>query len=167
MGEVRWPKAPAGATVIIGVGNLLLQDEGVGIHAIQELQRRALPPEVEVVDGGVAGMRLLDFLQGAARVLLIDAADMNLPPGTVFRFTPEEVRAGAKEVRFSTHDLGLLEVLELAKALGQCPEEVIIIGVQPKEIAWGTELTPEVQAAVPKVIEAVLREIDPKREQKA
>jgi len=150
---------PAGKIVIIGVGNLLLKDEGVGVHVAQELQKKDLPSAVEVHDGGVAGIGLIDFFPGASKVLLIDAADMNLDPGAIVRFTPEEVLSEKGGPGFSAHDVGLPEVLELAKALGNCPPEVAIFGIQPKEISWGTELSPEVQASVPKVIETVLNEV--------
>jgi hydrogenase maturation protease len=150
-----------GKTVIIGVGNLLLKDEGVGVHAVRELRQKAFPAGVEVLDGGVAGIGLLDFFPGAQKLVLIDAADMNLAPGTVVRFTPEEIRSRPGGPRFSAHDVGLLEVLELASALGQSPPEVVIIGVQPGEISWGTDLTPEVQGSLPRVVEMVLKEVNP------
>ena len=150
---------PAGKIVIIGVGNLLLKDEGVGVHVAQELQKKSLSSAVEIHDGGLAGIGLLDFFPGASKVLLIDAAEMNLEAGAVVRFTPEEVAGKVSGPRFSAHDIGLLEVLDLAGALGQCPPEVVIFGIQPKEISWGTELSPEVQASISKVTEAVLREI--------
>ena len=146
--------------VIIGVGNLLLGDEGVGVHAVRELKKKALPQGVEVLDGGVAGIGLLDLFQGARKLVLIDAADMSLAPGALVRFTPDDIRSQTKIPKFSAHDVGVLEVLELARALGQCPPEVVIIGVQPKEISWGMDLTPEVQASLPRVMEAVLKEID-------
>jgi len=150
----------AGRIVVIGVGNLLLGDEGVGVHAVRELKKRALPPGVEVLDAGVAGIGLLDLFQGAEKVLLIDAADMNRPPGTVVRFTPDDIQSQGENPRFSAHDVGLLEVLQLAKALGKSPPQVVIVGVQPKEISWRMDLTPEIQAALPKVVEAVLKELD-------
>ena len=145
--------------VVLGVGNVLLKDEGVGVHVAQELQKKSLPAAVESHDGGVAGIGLLDFFPGASKVLLIDAAEMDLEAGAVVRFTPEEVVGKVSGPRFSAHDIGLLEVLELARALDQCPPEVVIFGIQPKEISWGTDLSPEVRAAIPKVMEAVLREI--------
>ena len=138
---------------------MLLKDEGVGGHVVQELQKKSLPSAVEVHDGGVAGIGLLDYFPGASKVLLIDAAEMNLEAGAVVRFTPEEVAGNPGGPRFSSHDIGLLEVLELARALDQCPPEVVIFGIQPKEISWGMELSPEVRASIPKVTEAVLREI--------
>jgi len=152
---------PPGARIlVIGVGNLLLKDEGLGIHVVRELQKKEFPPGVEAIEGGLTGISLIDFFQGSRKVVLIDAADMNLAPGTVVRFTPEEIRSPSRNPKFSAHDLGLLEVLELAKALGQCPPEVVIIGVQPKEISWGTDLTPELRASLPRVLKAVLKEID-------
>ena len=145
--------------LIIGVGNLLLKDEGVGVQVARQLQKRALPPEVEVCDGGVGGIGLLDYFRRTSKLLLIDAAEMNLKPGAVVRFTPREVKDSGHRVKFSTHDVGLAEVLKLAEALGLCPEEVVIIGIQPKEIAWGEELSPAVQASLPGVVEMVMKEI--------
>lgn len=145
--------------VIIGVGNLLLKDEGLGIHAAQELQKKDLPSGVEVIDGGVSGLGLLDLFEGASKLVLIDAAEMKLKPGTVVRFSPENVKDLAGGGKFSAHDVGLMEVLDLARALGRCPEEVVILGIQPKEISWGTDLSPEVEAAIPRVVEMVMKEI--------
>jgi hydrogenase maturation protease len=84
---------------------------------------------------------------------------MNLTAGALVRFTPEEVAGRIEGPRFSAHDIGLLEVLELARALDQSPPQVVIFGIQPKEISWGTELSPEVQAAIPKVTDLILKEI--------
>jgi hydrogenase maturation protease len=151
----------AGKTVIIGIGNPLLKDEGVGIHAVRELREKALPAGVEVLDGGTAGIGLLDFFPGARKVIFVDAAEMNLSPGTVVRFTAGEIRSQPGKAKFSAHEVGLLEVLEIAGALGQSPSEVVIIGVQPKEISWGTDLTPEVHGSLPRVIEMVLKEVKP------
>ncbi len=150
----------SGKIVIIGVGNLLLRDEGVGVHVAQELHKRGLPSGVEVHDGGVAGIGLLNFFEGASKVLLIDAADMNLDAGVVVRFTPEEVARKMDRPKFSAHEVGVLEVLDLAKALDQCPPEVVIFGIQPKEINWGRDLSPEIQASIPRAVEAVWEEID-------
>ncbi len=153
------PKKEPAKIVVVGVGNLLLKDEGVGVHIVRELQRMSLPAEVEVRDGGVGGIDLLDSLERASHAVLVDAAEMGLEPGTVRRFKPDEVRPGADAPRFSSHDLGLPEVLKLAQELGRSPEEVIIIGIQPKEITWSTELSPEIQAAVPEAIDKILAEI--------
>jgi len=159
MGDELSRDQRAAKIIVIGVGNLLLKDEGVGIHVAQELQKRVLPREVEVIDGGVAGIGLLDYFRQSSKVLLIDAADMNLNPGAVVRFSPQDIRDQARSRKLSAHDVGVLEVLELAKSLGEYPPEVVIFGIQPKEIAWGTDLSPEIEAALPEVIEAILKEI--------
>jgi hydrogenase maturation protease len=145
--------------LIIGVGNLLLKDEGVGVHVARELQKRSLPAGVEVYDGGVGGIGLLDYFREASRLVLIDAAEMRLKPGTVLRFIPEDVEDFGSAVKFSIHDVGLAEVLKLARALGICPEDVVIFGIQPKEISWGEELSAEIQAALSQVVEMVMKEI--------
>ena len=114
--------ARTGKVAVIGVGNLLLKDEGVGIHVVRELQKNGLPERVKIIDGGLGGMGLLDFFQEASKVLLVDAADMNLKIGAVVRFTPDEVRGRSiSRPRFSAHDLDLLDVLELARELKRCP----------------------------------------------
>lgn len=155
------PKGDSRKMVIIGVGNLLLKDEGVGVHAARELKTGILPEGVEVLDGAVAGLGLLEFFGTADKIVLIDAVDMNLPPGTVVRFTPGELEAVGDGPKFSLHEVGLPEVLEIARLTDRHPAEVVIIGIQPKEISWGMDLTPEVQASIPEVMEAVRKEIEP------
>lgn len=146
--------------LVIGVGNLLLRDEGVGIHIIKELQKRKLPPQVEVFDGGVGGFDLLHYFRHAEKVLLIDAAEMGLEPGAVVRLDPEQLSRHAKGHPFSAHEIGLAEVLELGRALTNDSLKIVIFGIQPKEISWGMELSPEVAAVIPQVITAVFQEIN-------
>ncbi len=144
-------------TVIIGVGNLILKDEGVGVHAVRELEKIELPFGVELIDGGVATMDLLSVIQEAERIIVIDALKVGGEPGTVYRVIPEDL-IHETEKFLSLHQVGLLDVLGMARQLGG-HGEVVIIGVEPKEISWGTGLTPEVQAKLPKVIEIVLKEL--------
>jgi len=142
--------------LIIGVGNLILRDEGIGVHAVRALERKTLPPQVEVIDGGTATIELLPAIQAAERIIVIDALRGGGLPGTIYRVSPEDLMVDAERL-LSLHQVGLLEVLGMARQLGGNPE-VVIIGVEPKEIAWGMELTPEVETKLPKVIEAVLSE---------
>lgn len=102
-------------------------------------------------------MELLPILQEADRVVVIDAVKGGGAPGTLYRVTPKELM-GEGERPLSLHQVGLLEVLQMARQLGS-QAEVVIIGVEPKEISWGMELTPEVQQKLPRVVEAVLREL--------
>lgn len=151
-----------GKTVVIGIGNILLKDEGVGVHAVRALQEEGLPPDVEVIDGGTATMELLSILQEADRVVVIDAVKGGGAPGTLYRVTPKELMGGG-ERPLSLHQVGLLEVLQMARQLGS-QAEVVIIGVEPKEISWGMELTPEVEQKLPRVVEIVLKELGTVRE---
>ena len=143
--------------VIIGIGNLILRDEGVGVHAVRELEGRELPPGIEVIDGGTATMELLPVFQEAERIIVIDALKGEGKPGTIYRLTPDDLM-GETERPLSLHQVGLLEVLGMARQLGGEPD-VVIIGIEPKEISWGMELTPEVEAKLPRVIEAVFEEL--------
>lgn len=143
--------------VIIGVGNLILRDEGVGVHAVRELREKNLPPQVEVIDGGTATMDLLPVIRDAERIIVIDALKGGGEPGTIYRVTPDDLLCDTEQP-LSLHQTGLLEVLGMARQLGGDPQ-VVIIGVEPKEIAWGMELTPEVEAKLPRVIETVLEEL--------
>ena len=143
--------------IIIGIGNLILRDEGVGVHAVRALEGRELPPGVEVIDGGTATMELLPVFQEAERIIVIDALRGGAQPGTIYRLSPDDLM-GETERPLSLHQVGLLEVLGMARQLGGDPA-VVIIGVEPKKISWGMELTPEVEARLPRVIDAVFEEL--------
>lgn len=145
--------------LVLGVGNLLLGDEGVGIHAVRELEKRALPPQVDVVDGGTAGLNLLDLMKGYERVIIVDAVDAGEEPGTILRFTPQEVASDAQALPLSLHQTEILKVLELATYLGRPLPPIIIYGIQPQAMDWSTELSPALQARLSKLVDAVLREI--------
>lgn len=143
--------------IILGVGNLLLKDEGLGVHVVKEMENRKLPPGVEVIDGGTATMDLLSIIYESERIIVIDALTSGGEPGTIYRVVPEDLMTET-ERPLSLHQVGLLEVLGMAEQLGG-HGKVVIIGVEPKEISWGTELTVEVEAKLPRVIEAVLEEL--------
>jgi hydrogenase maturation protease len=143
--------------LILGIGNLILRDEGVGVHAVRELEKRDLPAHVEVIDGGTSLMELLPVIQEAQRIIVIDALRGGGAPGTVYRVTPDDLMAETDRP-LSLHQVDLLEVLGMARQLGGEPHAVII-GVEPREIAWGMELTSEVEAKLPQVVEAVLEEL--------
>ena len=141
---------------IIGIGNLILMDEGVGVHAVRKLEEMHLP-SIEVIDGGTATMELLAVIQEAKRIIFIDAVKGGGEPGTIYRITPDDLHEGTENA-LSIHQVGILDVLDMAKQLGGNPE-VVIIGVEPKEISWGMNLSPEINAKLPKLIEQVLEEI--------
>ncbi|UCE60578.1 MAG: HyaD/HybD family hydrogenase maturation endopeptidase [Phycisphaerales bacterium] len=146
------------ATLVLGVGNILLRDEGVGVRVVEAMQAVEIPKGVELYDGATAGFDLLDVLADRRKVIIVDAVDGNAEPGTVFRLTPEDLMPRDGQCA-SLHDMGVLETLELVKRLGIAPEEVVIIGIKPKELSWGLELSPEIARVVPEVIELLLAEL--------
>ena len=154
------------ATLILGLGNPLRGDDGVGCRLVEELARRELPPGVQVLDGGAAGLGLLNLVEGWERVVVVDAAEMGRGPGEIVRFTLADVRLASASDRpsagsghrFSLHHAGLSEVLALADALDRTLPEMVIFGVQPARVGWGEGLSPAVEAALPALIAAVLKE---------
>lgn len=148
-----------GRILIVGVGNLLLGDEGVGIHAVRELEKRSLPPYVDVVDGGTAGLNLLDLLISHERVIIIDAVDGGAQPGTVFRFSPEEIVEDVERLPLSLHQMEVLNVLQLATYLGQPLPPIVVYGIQPETMDWSTELSATLRSRLEELLHAVLNEV--------
>ncbi len=148
-----------GNILILGVGNILLSDEGVGVRVVEELRRRyAFPPNVEVVEGGTAAFQLLTLIEEADHLIVVDAAELGAAPGTIFR---AEFREGGARFasKTSLHEVGLLEVLSLAQLHSRCPPTVII-GMQPKDFSPSLSLCPELEASIPSAVEAVLAEME-------
>ena len=144
--------------LILGIGNILLSDEGVGVRVIEQMQKMHLPDDVEVIDGGTAGADLLDVLAERRKVIVIDAVQADCEPGTVLRFTADDLTQ-PDGVGMSLHELGLGEALTMTRKLECAPEDVVVFGIKPKDISCGLELSEEIAASVPKVIELVLAEI--------
>lgn len=143
--------------LILGIGNLLLKDEGVGVHVVNRLRDINLPCNMEVLDGGTLGFDLHLYIEGRKKVIVIDAVMAGEPPGTIYRFTDSDIVAEAK-VSLSAHDIDFTDVLKTAHFLGHKPE-IIFIGIEPKDISEGLELSPEIEKKIPKVIDVVMREI--------
>jgi len=146
-------------TVIVGVGNVLLKDEGIGVHVVRALQEMSLASpngEVEVVDGGTSPSAF-DSAEGADKLIIVDAARGGGEPGTIYRFAPDELSGGPK-LLYSLHDLGLLDGLMMMESVGNAPRETVIIGVEPAEVDWGLELTPTLAGKLPDVVRLVVEE---------
>ncbi|MCU0572480.1 MAG: HyaD/HybD family hydrogenase maturation endopeptidase [Syntrophobacteraceae bacterium] len=145
--------------LVLGVGNILLHDEGVGVRVIEELQARyEFSDNVEFYDGGTLGLRLLDPITGADWLIVVDAVQNGEPPGTIYRLDADDLN---KRVTFksSLHQLDLVETLAYAEILGKRPHTVIV-GIEPADISpWGLELTEVVQARMADLCERVLGEI--------
>lgn len=134
-------------------------DDGIGGRVIQVLAGLPLPPNVEVLEGGTPGIGMIPLIGGRERLIIVDAADMDLEPGTVARFQPDDIRLVDGSDQWSLHSLGLKEALDLAQKLGIAPAKIVILGVQPARLDWGEGLSLEVEKALPALVEAVLKEI--------
>ena len=146
-----------GKTVILGIGNILLKDEGIGVHVIREMREIDLPDGVELVEGGTSSLDLPLYIKEAQKLIIIDAFQGGKSPGTIYRCTPEDLMA-KRERPTSLHDVGPLEAFQMAKRLGYKPATVII-GVEPAAIEWGMDLSPKITGKMTKIIDAVLKEI--------
>ncbi len=145
--------------LILGLGNLLLSDEGVGVHAVNALSRRFEMPEgVEILDGGTSGMDLLDAIAGRDHLIVCDAIRSDERPGSVQRIDGESI-AAFFATRISPHQLGLSEVLANLELLGERPGHVTIIGVVPADLSLGTELSAAGREGMAKSIDFILDEL--------
>ncbi len=144
--------------VIAGVGNLLLRDDGVGVHVVQALQRTSLPDNVLVIDAGTAVIDILTFLENVYKLIIIDAVEGGCEPGTIYRFTPEDVEF-EHLIAMSLHEFDVNNMLTMAEMLGHRPQAVVIIGIEPKEIAYGLELSPEIEQHIEELLELILAEV--------
>jgi hydrogenase maturation protease len=145
--------------VVLGLGNILLRDEGVGVRVVEALaERYAIPAEIEVVDGGTAGMDLLNTLAGCDHLLICDAVRTGAPPASVVRLVDAEVPA-LFLTRFSPHQLGLAEVLATLVLTGEAPGAVTLVGVVPLDLELGLELSSQVSAVVGQAVECLATEL--------
>jgi len=153
-------------TIVIGLGNPLMGDEGIGIVLIEKLEalaRQRKTPKAEggrFHEGGVGGMNLLHAIAGWKRAILIDCALMGAEPGTICRFTPQQVQSIKKLSHLSLHEVDILKVIEIAKQLDECPEQIVFFGVQPLEIIQRMELSDVLKSQIDRYVQTILNEIN-------
>jgi hydrogenase maturation protease len=145
-------------TVILGIGNVLLSDEGIGVHVANALSGMDLPPGVSVIEGGTDGFRLLNIITEADRLIVVDAVKGGAGPGSIYRFNIDEVRNVPSGFRTSVHQVGILEVIDLSGLIGKTPKTTVI-GVEPKSLEMSLELSPEIKEKIPRIIELVFEEV--------
>ncbi len=146
--------------VVLGVGNTLLKDEGVGVRVVEELKKKfTFPSNVRLVDGGTQGLWLLPTLQEADRLVVIDAVLGKCEPGSIYRLEKDDLPKGLR-LKQSAHDSDLIEALNLCALLDQAPQTVVVIGIEPEDIsAYGLQLTPTIESRVPALVDQVLVEL--------
>lgn len=146
-------------TVVLGIGNIILSDEGAGVRAAEMLTANyELPRDVEVIDGGTSGMELLGPLSGTDLLVILDAVKANRSPGTVVRLAGGEVPVFFR-ARLSPHQISVCDVLAGLEFSGDPPGDMVLIGVEPLTLELGLELTPVVAARVPDMVRMAVAEL--------
>ncbi len=146
-------------TLILGLGNILLQDEGLGVRALERLTARyRLPAEVQAIDGGVMGLDLLPYLEGVTDLLILDAVQTGEPPGTLVRLEGEAIPA-ALSLKMSMHQIGLQELLAVSRFQGHLPDRIVLWGMEPASLDPGLDLSPIVAARLDALVEAAVQEL--------
>ncbi|EXI85160.1 MAG: Hydrogenase 2 maturation protease [Candidatus Accumulibacter sp. BA-94] len=145
--------------VVLGVGNILLSDEGLGVRAVERLSRAySLPLEVAVIDGGTSGMELLEDLEGIDALIMVDAIRAGEPAATPIRLTGEALPVFFR-TKLSPHQVGLCDVLASLELLGRSPRHISILGLQPQSLALGMELSREVEDGMPALLGMIVSEL--------
>jgi hydrogenase maturation protease len=146
-------------TLVLGLGNTIMSDDGIGPKVIEQLQQNAgLPEGVVLLDGGTLGLDLLPHLEGVQRLIIVDAVEIGQLAGTCVRLAGDDVPM-ALETKLSPHQMGMKDLLAVARLMGQLPDEIVLIGVQPACLEMDTELTPPVAAALPILVAMVQTEL--------
>jgi hydrogenase maturation protease len=145
--------------LVLGIGNILLRDEGVGVHTVRAMASTPLPDGVELLDGGTAGADLLDSISDRDTLIVVDTLDADVPSGTILRLQPQDLADSSSE-SISLHEFGIAETLRMASQLNCGPRHVAIIAIKPKDIRCGLELSPQMKQWMPRIIDAVHHEIE-------
>lgn len=145
--------------LVLGIGNILLQDEGAGVRALQRIEQTyRLPEGVALLDGGTSGLDLLQYFSGQQQLVILDVARMNTRPGEIVRMEGEAVPAFFRH-KISPHQLGLSDLLAAARMTGELPETVVFFGIEPCSLETGLELSPEVDRSLDRLAALVAAEL--------
>ncbi|MGZ8331405.1 MAG: HyaD/HybD family hydrogenase maturation endopeptidase, partial [Rhodoplanes sp.] len=143
----------------VGLGNLILSDEGVGVHVVRRLDESySFPDDVVLIDGGTSAIDLLDQLVEAEHIIFIDAAQTGGPPGSIVALEGARLPVWFRE-RMSPHQIGLADLLATLSLMDHTPESVTLIGIEPQSMELGTELTPQIDAAADEALVKVLEQL--------
>lgn len=143
--------------VVIGIGNILMQDDGIGVHIISLLKEELITTGIELVDGGTSTLDMLSYFTDYKKVIVIDCLKAGYLPGTIYKIAPSDIKSYRKE-NLSIHDVQILDVVKIANLMEYYPD-VTIIGVEPKSIDFGLELSSEIKNIIPELINQVKIEL--------
>ena len=128
--------------IVIGLGNPLLSDEGIGVHLIRKLsEHQDKFPSVEFIDAGTGGMNVLHLIANRKKAVIIDCVKMGKKPGAIKQFEPADVQTVKKMTHFSLHEADILRIINLSKQLGECPDQIVIFGIEPESLELGQKLS--------------------------
>ncbi len=145
---------------ILGVGNILLRDEGIGVRVVEYIKEKyTFPDSIEIIDGGTMGLDLLPLIEGKNKVLIVDAVNVGKPPGTIVKIAGDDIPEFLS-IKLSVHQIGLPDMLSAAKIMGIFPEDICLIGIQPRTVATGLDLSVDMRNRFNSFIEAVLDSLE-------
>lgn len=145
---------------VIGLGNILQRDDGAGVAAVLELAAQAGRwPGAELIDGGTLGLELLAYVEDATHLLLLDAVLTGAAPGTLVRLEGEDIPLQLS-TKLSPHQAGVVDLLAAAWLQDRLPDQIVVLGIEPEQIAWGTELSACVQEGLPGLVAAAASQLD-------
>lgn len=147
-------------TIVLGLGNPLMSDEGIGVYLVDRLSELSDKyAEVDFRDAGTGGLNLLHLFEDREKAVIIDCAMMEEEPGTIKRFTPEQVKSVKQLAHQSLHEQDIIKIIAMARMLGQCPKEIVIFGIQPKNVSLGQTLSSELEQKIDEYINMVCNEL--------
>ncbi len=146
--------------VVLGLGNPLMSDEGVGVHLIERLSAlKKSFPHVDFIDAGTAGMSILHLIANRRKAIIIDCANMQTAPGTIRRFGPHQVKTVKTLRHYSCHEADILRIIDLCRQLGQSPDEIVFFGIEPQTIAPGQALSQTLADRLDDYVDVVCKEL--------
>jgi hydrogenase maturation protease len=145
-------------TAVIGIGNILMADEGAGVEALGLLEKRGCPDFVELVDAGTAFFAIVPDLKEFEKLIILDAARGGQAPGTVYRFELDDVRDG--EELLSLHDIGVVDALRMERLVGKVPEDIVFFGIEPEKVELSMGLSPCIENRLDYFVDRVLEELE-------
>ena len=147
-------------TAVLGIGNPLMSDEGIGIHLIRKLsEHQDKFPSVEFIDAGTGGMNVLHLIANRKKVIIIDCVKMGNKPGTIKRFEPADVQTVKKMMHFSLHEADILRIIDISKQLGECPDQIVIFGIEPESLELGQKLSITLSGKIDAYSADILKEL--------
>ena len=145
---------------VLGLGNPLMADEGIGVYLVERLMESAAEhPAVDFVDAGTGGLSILYHIEDRRKAIVIDCAFLDEPPGTIRRFTPEEVQSTKVLAHQSLHEADVMQIIAMTRQLGQAPDEIVIFGIQPERVEPGLGLSRTLMERIDEYISTVIHEL--------